>query len=78
MSKKDKRPSFSFFSEKFMLQCLKDKYFFINFSVSSRKKNDKNVIDIPEIEDMLHTMRKIFESIIFKTANKNFNKSRTL
>ena len=42
MSKKDKRPSFSFFNVKFMLGCLEDEYF-LNSSAWLRVKNNTNI-----------------------------------
>ena len=49
MSKKDKRPAFSFSNEKFMLQCVEDKYF-LNFD-QERAKQYKYIINIPSIKD---------------------------
>ena len=49
MSKKDKRPAFSFCNEKFMLQCVEDKYF-LNFD-QERAKQYKYIINIPSIKD---------------------------
>ena len=42
MSKKDKRPSFSFSNEKFMLGFLKVEHF-LNFSALSREGNNANI-----------------------------------
>ena len=73
MAKKDKRPSFSFANEKFMLECLEEKCLFKLFCLIEKGKQYKYIINIPSIEDRLQTMRAIFEPFIFKTAHKNIS-----
>ena len=69
MSKKDKRPSFSFSNEN-TIGYLEEEYF---FCFIERGKKYKYIIDIRSIEDTLRTKRAIFDLFIFKNAYKNIS-----
>ena len=72
MSKKDKRPSFSFSNENFMLM-LGRQIFLKFFCLIDGGKQYKYIINILSIEDRLQTMRAVFKPYIFKTKHKNIS-----